>query len=42
MSVNQSIKPISIEYADNIKIGGCDLIDLAKKYRADFISRQEK
>ena len=30
MSVNQSIKPISIEYADNIKIGGCDLIDLAK------------
>ena len=32
MSVNQSIKPISIEYADNIKIGGCDLIDLAKKY----------
>ena len=32
MSVNQSIKPISIEYADNIKIGGCDLVDLAKKY----------
>ena len=32
MSVNQSIKPISIEYADNIKIGGCDLIDLEKKY----------
>ena len=32
MSVNQSIKPISIEYVDNIKIGGCDLIDLAKKY----------
>ena len=32
MSVNQSIKPISIEYADNIKIGGCDLIYLAKKY----------
>ena len=32
MSVNQSIKPISIEYAGNIKIGGCDLVDLAKKY----------
>ena len=32
MSVNQSIKPISIEYADNIKIGGCDMVDLAKKY----------
>ena len=32
MSVNQAIKPLSIEYADNIKIGGCDLIDLAKKY----------
>lgn len=32
MSINQSIKPITTEYADNIKIGGCDLVELAKKY----------
>lgn len=32
MSVNQSIKPISIEYKDNIMVGGCDLKELAEKY----------
>lgn len=32
MSINQSIKPITFEYAENIKIGGCDLKELAKKY----------
>lgn len=32
MSINQSIKPITTEYANNIEIGGCDLVELAKKY----------
>ena len=32
MSINQSIRPITTEYANNIKIGGCDLVELAKKY----------
>ncbi len=32
MSINQSIKPVTTEYAKNIKIGGCDLVELAKKY----------
>lgn len=32
MSVNQSIKPITTEYKQNLTIGGCDLVALAKKY----------
>ena len=32
MSVNQSLKPITIERKGNLHIGGCDLVELAKKY----------
>ncbi len=32
MSVNQSIKPITTEEKANLTIGGCDLVDLAKRY----------
>lgn len=32
MSVNQSLKPITTERKDNLHIGGCDLVELAKKY----------
>ena len=32
MSVNQSIKPITAEWKDNLYIGGCNTVELAKKY----------
>ncbi len=32
MSTNQSIKPISTIWENNLKIGGCDTVELAKKY----------
>ena len=32
MSVNQSLKPITTERKGNLHIGGCDLVELAKKY----------
>ncbi len=32
MSINQSIKPITTEIKDNLTIGGCDLVELAKTY----------
>lgn len=32
MSINQSNRPVTYEENNNVKIGGCDLIDLAKKY----------
>lgn len=32
MSVNQSLKPITVERKGNLFIGGCDLVDLAHKY----------
>ncbi len=32
MSVNQLLKPVTLEYKKNINIGGCDLVELAKKY----------
>ena len=32
MSVNQSLKPISININKNLEIGGCDLVELAAKY----------
>lgn len=32
MSTNQSIKPITTERKGNLTIGGCDLVELAKKY----------
>lgn len=32
MSINQSIKPITIEIKNNLTIGGCDLVELAKSY----------
>jgi len=32
MSVNQNIKPITVKRNHNLEIGGCDLVELAKKY----------
>ena len=32
MSTNQSIKPITTEIKNNISIGGCDLVELARMY----------
>ena len=32
MSINQSIKPVSVEEKENLTIGGCDLVDLVKRY----------
>lgn len=32
MSTNQSLKPITTEWQNNLTIGGCDLVDLANKY----------
>ena len=32
MSVNQSLKPITLEEKEHIYIGGCDLVELVKKY----------
>lgn len=32
MSTNQSIKPITAEWKENLTIGGCDTVELVKKY----------
>lgn len=32
MGINQSIKPVTTVRKENLTIGGCDLVDLAKKY----------
>ena len=32
MGINQQIKPITTERTTNLKIGGCDLVDLSEKY----------
>ncbi len=32
MTTNQSIKPITAEWKNNLTIGGCDTVDLAKQY----------
>ena len=32
MSINQSIKPLTLEEKEHLFLGGCDLVDLAKKY----------
>ena len=32
MSTNQSLKPITAEWKDHLCIGGCDTVELAKKY----------
>ena len=32
MSINQYIKPITAEFKNNLFIGGCDTVELAKKY----------
>ncbi len=32
MSINQQIKPLTTANTPNLSIGGCDLVDLAKKY----------
>ena len=31
-STNQSLKPITLNIKENLELGGCDLVDLAKKY----------
>ena len=42
MSTNQSIKPLTTEWKDNLSIGGCDLVDLAKKYGTPLYVIDEK
>ena len=32
MSVNQNIRPITAEVKENLVIGGCDTVELAKQY----------
>lgn len=32
MSINQSIEPVTLERAEHLKLGGCDLVELAQKY----------
>ena len=32
MSINQQIKPVTTEENENLRIGGCDLTELAKRY----------
>ena len=32
MSINQQIKPVTTEESENLRIGGCDLTELAKRY----------
>lgn len=32
MTTNQSIKPVTTEWKNNLSIGGCDTVDLAKQY----------
>lgn len=32
MTINQSIKPVTVERKNNLTIGGCDTVDLAKQY----------
>ena len=32
MSINQSLRPVTTEKRDHIYIGGCDTVELAKKY----------
>jgi len=32
MSTNQNIKPLTIQKENNLTVGGCDIIELAKKY----------
>ena len=32
MSINQSIKPLTLEEKEHLFLGGCDLVDLAQKY----------
>ena len=34
MSTNQSIKPLTTEWKENLTIGGCDLVELANTYGA--------
>ena len=32
MSTNQSLKPITTTWLENLNIGGCDTVELAKQY----------
>ena len=42
MSTNQSIKPITAERKENLIIGGCDTVELAKKYGTPLYVVDEK
>ena len=43
MSVNQAIKPVTLEEKNNhLYLGGCDLVDLAKKYGTPLYILDEK
>lgn len=43
MSVNQSIKPVTLEEKNNhLYLGGCDLVDLAKEYGTPLYVLDEK
>ena len=42
MSTNQSLKPITTERNGNLYIGGCDLVELAKKYGTPLYVMDEK
>lgn len=43
MSVNQAIKPVTLEEKNNhLYLGGCDLVDLAKKYGTPLYVLDEK
>ena len=42
MSTNQSIKPLTTEWKDNLSIGGCDLVSLAKEYGTPLYVIDEK
>jgi diaminopimelate decarboxylase len=42
MSVNQLIKPITAEWKENLNIGGCDTLELVKKYGTPLYVMDEK
>ncbi len=42
MSVNQLIKPITAEWKENLNIGGCDTVELVKKYGTPLYVMDEK
>ena len=42
MSANQSIKPITLEEKEHLYIGGCDTVELAKKYGTHYMSLMKR